>query len=155
DRLRHPARRRGGRRAHGDVRGGGRAAGAQPSCLQPRDLCLGRGARGAVAQGQEARPLRHEGRAGALVTALQQGWARVGRRLKILEPATFTADQWSLLERLRANFNDRIAHTYLPLPIARFRDAASKTIFEQAKQFDGVQTVYVDDRWRIADTMAN
>jgi hypothetical protein len=89
------------------------------------------------------------------VASLQQGWVSVGRRLKILQPVTFTTDQWSLLDRLRANFNDRIAHTYLPLPIARFRDAASKTIHDQAKQFDDVQTVYVDDRWRAADAMAN
>ena len=45
DRLCHVARRRGGRRAHGDVRGRRRAAGAQPSRLQPRDLRLGRRAR--------------------------------------------------------------------------------------------------------------
>jgi hypothetical protein len=89
------------------------------------------------------------------VASLQQEWASVGGRLKILEPATFTADQWSLLERLHANFNDRIAHTHLPMAIARFREAASKTIYEQAKRFDDIQTVYVDDRWRAADAMAN
>lgn len=89
------------------------------------------------------------------MASLQQEWASVGGRLKILEPATFTADQWSLLERLHANFNDRIAHTHLPMAIARFREAASKTIYEQAKRFDDIQTVYVDDRWRAADAMAN
>ena len=66
DRLRHPARRRGGRRAHGDVRRRRRAAGAQPSLVQPRDLRGGRAARGAVARRQEARALWHEGRAGSL-----------------------------------------------------------------------------------------
>ena len=87
--------------------------------------------------------------------SLQQAWASVGGRLKILQPATFTADQWSLLERLHANFNDRDVHTHLPMAIARFREAASKTIYEQAKRFDDIQTVYVDDRWRAADAMAN
>jgi len=89
------------------------------------------------------------------VASLEQEWASVGPRLKILEPVTFTADQWSLLERLHANFSDREAHTHLPMGIARFREAASKTIYEQAKRFDDVQTVYVDDRWRAADAMAN
>jgi hypothetical protein len=89
------------------------------------------------------------------VPSLQQAWASVGGRLKILQPATFTADQWSLLERLHANFNDRDVHTHLPMAIARFREAASKTIYEQAKRFDDIQTVYVDDRWRAADAMAN
>jgi hypothetical protein len=87
--------------------------------------------------------------------ALQEAWARLGSGLKILEPATFTPDQWSLLGRLQANFNDREAQTRLPLPIARFRAGAALAIHEHAKEFDGVQTVYVDDRWRIADTMAN
>ncbi len=59
------------------------------------------------------------------MTSLRQAWAALPARLKILEPLPFSADQWSLLERLHANFNDRDAHTRLPLPIARFRAAAS------------------------------
>jgi hypothetical protein len=64
-----------------------------------------------------------------------------------LEPVPFSSDHWSLIERLHANFNDREAHTHLPLPIARFREAACKAIYEQAKRFDDVETVSVDDRW--------
>jgi len=33
------------------------------------------------------------------------------------------------------------------MPIARFREAARKTIHDHAKQFDDVATVYVDDSW--------
>ncbi len=74
----------------------------------------------------------------------------------------FSSDHWSLIERLHANFNDREVHTHLPLPIARFREAASKAIYEHAKQFDDVDTVAVDDGWLVekfidgtSDTMAN
>jgi hypothetical protein len=95
------------------------------------------------------------------MTSLHQAWATVLPRLKILEPVRFSSDQWSLLERLHANFNDREAHTHLPLPIARFREDATKAIFEQAKQFDDVRTEYINDGWfaekfanGIADTMA-
>ena len=73
-----------------------------------------------------------------------------------------SSDHWSLIERMHANFNDREAHTRLPIPIARFRDAARKTIFEHAKQFNDVKTVAVDDSWFVEkfvdgtpDTMAN
>jgi hypothetical protein len=59
----------------------------------------------------------------------------------------FSSVHWSLIERMHENFNDREAHTCLPMPIARFRDDATKTIYEHAKQFDEVKTVYVDDRW--------
>lgn len=91
------------------------------------------------------------------MAALRQAWAALQPRLKILEPLPFSSDQWSLLERLHANFNDREAHTHLPMPIARFREAASRTIYEQAKQFDDVKTVYVDDGWLVqtSDAMAN
>ncbi len=68
-------------------------------------------------------------------------------RLKILDPLPFSSDHWSLIERLQANFNDREAHTHLPLPIARFREPAAKSIHEHAKQFDDVRTVGVDDNW--------
>ncbi|MEI6204249.1 MAG: hypothetical protein WCP68_20060 [Enhydrobacter sp.] len=78
---------------------------------------------------------------------LRQAWAALQSRLAILEPLQFSTDQWSLLERLHANFNDREAQTHLPMPVARFREAAVKAAFEDAKQFDDVETVYVDDRW--------
>jgi hypothetical protein len=90
------------------------------------------------------------------MTSLHEAWAALRPGLKILEPVPFSADHWSLIERLHANFNDREAHTCLPIPIARFRETASKTIYEHAKQFDDVQTVYVDDGWSAGapDTMA-
>jgi hypothetical protein len=91
------------------------------------------------------------------MTSLRQAWAALPPRLKILEPVEFSADHWSLIERLHANFNDREAHTRLPMPIARFHAAARKEIYEQAKRFDDVKTVYVDDGWLngTPDTMAN
>ena len=82
---------------------------------------------------------------------LREAWAALRPRLKILEPVAFSSDHWSLLERLHANFNDREAHTRLPIPIARFREAATKTIYEHARQFDDVRTVYVDDRWLVEE----
>lgn len=81
------------------------------------------------------------------MTSLRQAWSALPSRLKLLEPVAFSADQWSIVERMHADFNDRVAHTRLPLPIARFRDAASKEIHEQARAFDDVRTEYVDDRW--------
>ena len=81
------------------------------------------------------------------MTSLHQAWATVQSRLKILEPLPFSSDQWSLLERLQVNFNDREAHTHLPMAIARFRADATKAISEQAKQFDDVQTEYINDSW--------
>lgn len=83
------------------------------------------------------------------MTSLRQAWAALPPRLRILEPEQFSSDHWSLLERMHATFNDREAHTQLPIPIARFREAARKEIYDQAKQLDDVQTVYVDDRWLI------
>jgi hypothetical protein len=59
----------------------------------------------------------------------------------------FSPDHWSLVERLHANFNDRDAHTHLPIPIAHFREAARKEIYDHAQQFDDVETVNVDDNW--------
>ena len=85
--------------------------------------------------------------AAATMTPLREAWAALQSRLKILDPLAFSADQWSLIERMHAHFNDREAHTHLPMPIARFHEAASKTIYEHAKQFDDVKTVYVDDDW--------
>jgi hypothetical protein len=86
--------------------------------------------------------------------SLRQAWASLQSGLRILEPVPFSSDHWSLLERLHANFNNREAHTRLPIPIARFHAAATRTIHEQAKQLDDVQTVYVDGHWRADDTMA-
>jgi hypothetical protein len=59
----------------------------------------------------------------------------------------FSSEDWAVLERLHANFNDREAHTHLPMPIARFRDAATRAIGEHAKRFDDLKTEYVDDNW--------
>ncbi len=89
------------------------------------------------------------------MTSLHQAWAALP--LKILDPLPFSADQWSLLERLHTTFNDREAHTHLPLPIARFRRAAITAIHDQAKQFDDVTTVSADETWSsgTADAMAN
>ena len=96
------------------------------------------------------------------MTSRRQAWASLRPRLKILEPLQFSADHWSLIERLHANFNDREAHTCLPIPIARFHETARKAIYEHAKQFNEVKTVSVDDSWLVdkfvdgtADTMAN
>jgi hypothetical protein len=86
------------------------------------------------------------------MTSLREAWAAVAPRLKILEPLPFQADQWSLLERLQATFNDRDAHTRLPIPIARFRDAATRQIHEYARRFDDVETATADD---IADGAAD
>jgi hypothetical protein len=81
------------------------------------------------------------------MASLRQAWAALPPRLKILEPVHWSSDDWSLIERLHANFNDREAHTHLPIPIARFREAARKEIYEHAKHFDDVKTVYVNDSW--------
>ena len=83
-------------------------------------------------------------------------------KLQILETVQFSSTQWSLIERIHATFNEREAHTHLPLPIARFREAASKAIHEHSKRFNDVNTVYVGDGWTAehvindtSDTMAN
>ena len=96
------------------------------------------------------------------MTSLHQAWAALQPRLKILEPLSFSADQWSLIERLHVAFNDRAAHIHLPMPIARFRDDAVKTIYGHVRQFDEVRTEYVNDSWLAEkfgedtpDTMAN
>jgi hypothetical protein len=81
------------------------------------------------------------------ITPFREAWAALPPRLKILEPLSFSEGDWALLERLHVTFNDREAQTRLPLPIARFRDAASKEIHQHASQFNDVQTAYVDDRW--------
>jgi hypothetical protein len=81
------------------------------------------------------------------MTTVREAWAALPPRLKILDPVQFSSEHWSLVERLHAKFNDREAHTRLPMPIARFREAARKEIYEHAKQLDDVETVNVDDRW--------
>ena len=81
------------------------------------------------------------------MTSLRQAWAAIQPRLKILEPVQFSSDHWSLIERMHEKFNDREAHTNLPMPIARFRESASEAIHEYSKQFDEVRTAYVDDSW--------
>ncbi|MGQ0582613.1 MAG: hypothetical protein ACT4O6_11805 [Reyranella sp.] len=82
-------------------------------------------------------------------TTLRQAWAALQPRLRILEPVPFSSGHWTLLERLHENFNDRNAHTRLPMPIARFREAARTAIHEHAQQFDDVTTVAVDGSWLV------
>jgi len=92
-----------------------------------------------------------------MTTSLREAWATLPSRLKLLEPVEFSAGQWSLLERLHATFNDREAHTRLPMAIARFPEAVAKEIHERARQFDDVVTVNVDESWaeRVADGAAD
>jgi len=82
-----------------------------------------------------------------MTTSLREAWAALPSRLRLLAPVTFSDAAWSLLERLHESFNDRAAHTKLPLAIARFRKAAVREIFERARQFDEVVTVNVDESW--------
>jgi hypothetical protein len=79
------------------------------------------------------------------MTSLRRAWAALPPRLRILEPLDFSPGHWALLERMRADFNDREAHTHLPMPIARFRKAAAEEVHECARRFDDVETVNVDD----------
>jgi hypothetical protein len=81
------------------------------------------------------------------MTSLRQAWAALSPRLKIVEPVQFSSEHWSLIERMHAHFNDREAHTHLPMPIARFRGDACREIYEHAKDFDDVITVYVNGGW--------
>jgi len=83
-----------------------------------------------------------------MTTSLREAWAGLPARLQLLEPVTFCDAEWSLLERLHETFNDRAAHTRLPLAIARFRDDAVREIFARASAFDEVVTVNVDERWQ-------
>lgn len=82
-----------------------------------------------------------------MTTSLREAWASLASRLELLEPLGFSDSEWSVLERLHGNFNDREPHTRLPMAIARFRDDVAKEIFEHARQFDEVVTVNVDERW--------
>lgn len=82
-----------------------------------------------------------------MTSSLREAWAALPSRLKLLQPLPFSDAEWSLLERLRATFNDREAHTRLPMPVARIRRDAVRQIFERARQFDDVVTVNVDEGW--------
>lgn len=82
-----------------------------------------------------------------MTSSLREAWSTLASRFELLEPLPFTETQWSLLERLRVRFDDRQAHTKLPLAIARFRDDAVTEIFERARRFDEVVTVNVDENW--------
>ena len=66
----------------------------------------------------------------------------------------FSSEHWSLIERMHGNFNDREAHVHLPMPIARFREAATKEIYEHSAQFDEVKTAHVDGGW-VPERLAN
>lgn len=78
-------------------------------------------------------------------TSLRQAWADLRPRLKMLEPAQFSAEQWAVLERLRENFNDREAHTRLPMAIGRVSEAAIANIHEHATQCGEVVTLSNQD----------
>lgn len=82
-----------------------------------------------------------------MTALLCEAWSNLASELQLLEPASFCDAEWSLLERLHETFNDRAAHTKLPLAIARFRDSAVKAIFACARQFEEVVTVNVDEGW--------
>lgn len=88
------------------------------------------------------------------MTPLQEAWAALPPRLKILDPVQFSSEHWSLLERLHSRFNDRQAHTLLPLAIARFREAARKSIFQLASRLSDVQTETIGDSCKTSDAMA-
>lgn len=81
------------------------------------------------------------------MTTLREAWAALGSTLAMLEPLPFSGEQWSVIERLHSNFDDREAQTRLPIPIARFASPALEAILERADRFDSVQTEYVDDGW--------
>ena len=69
-----------------------------------------------------------------MTTPLREAWATVRSRLKLLEPMPFSDGEWSVLERLHARFNDREAHTRLPLAIARFRAEAVEEIRRRTRE---------------------
>lgn len=87
--------------------------------------------------------------------ALRRAWEALPARLKILEPLSFSPAEWSLLERLHAGFDDRDAQTQLPLPVARFGDAARNAILAEARSWGEVRTASADDTSCVAhDAMA-
>lgn len=78
---------------------------------------------------------------------LAEAWAALGSTLGIVEPLPLSRGQWSAIERLHSNFNDREAQTCLPIPLARFRSVSTQAIHRYARGFDTVRTEYVDDGW--------
>ncbi len=87
---------------------------------------------------------------GRAMTSLRHAWAALPAALEMLEPLPLSEEAWSVIERLRDSFGDRSAHARLPLPIARFRDAAVRAIFEYASRLEDVETETVDERWQRA-----
>ena len=81
------------------------------------------------------------------MTPLRHAWAAVSADLEILDPVAFPDADWAVFERLHDTFQDRVAHTRLPLPIARVRSSAVATIHAAARDLDDVETVSVDERW--------
>ena len=81
------------------------------------------------------------------MTPLRQAWAALPAALRILDPVSFSDADWLVIERLHATFNDRAAHTRLPLPIARFRPGAVEAIIAEARRLDDVETESVDEHW--------
>ncbi len=79
------------------------------------------------------------------MTPLRRAWAALRPRLRILEPLEFSPGHWPLVERLHADFSDRGVHTHLPVPIARFREAAKDEIYRHAERCDDVETISVGD----------
>ena len=79
---------------------------------------------------------------------LRRAWADLS--LEMLEPLDFAPETWAVLERARADFQDRAVHVHLPLPIARVRADAVRDIFDLARRCDDVVTSDTDD----ADPMA-
>lgn len=78
-------------------------------------------------------------------TGLRRAWAALVPGLRILEPLAFRPEEWALLERLHARFDDRKAHARLPIPIARFKDAARREILAIAQRQDEVRTGSLGD----------
>lgn len=79
------------------------------------------------------------------VDALRRDWAALAPRLDLLEPLDFSAEHWSLIAAMRADFGARAVHVRLPLPIARFRPAARDAILALARQREEVETGTTDD----------
>lgn len=77
--------------------------------------------------------------------ALRRSWAALAPEFELLEPLDFTAERWSLVTAMHADFTARTVHVRLPLPIARFRPAASDAILALARQRDDVETGTTDD----------
>lgn len=89
------------------------------------------------------------------MTPLREAWAALSAGLEILDPVPLTEAAWTTIERLRRSFDDRDAHTRLPLPIARVRAAAVDAILDEACRFDDVETETVDEPWFRAKFVEN